>query len=231
MLHLFCRHLAVLIQETFCTICRQQQQEPRQGQQQCATSPGWEESSSGQKGSSSRRRRSSFLLKSLTKQISHSDSIVELSELLEEWGGTFDAICVAAAFTRVVKLRCYDSAARERVLDRLAGLWDQALGELVDQPGWEVELHQEFLDKLLAMLQLDKVCSSQIDVASGLVALASAATSPSQGSPIMPAGVARGYAQQLLQKLEAKQLQCWDEQAVANAISACGQLGVYDGCL
>eukprot|EP00775_Hariotina_reticulata_P000561 gene561-835_t len=298
---------------------------------------------------------------------------MELSDLVEEWGGTLNAICVAAAFTKLAKLRCYDSAARKRMLDRLAGLYqclpsatvqgmanvlwacgklgysdhnlwrdtvmafkarhrgaaapqhygnvgyamasialgskglvpglmrqevvdvlgqiteevfvmaaapytkvnpqvvsnilwahaklgvlpaaedlqglmkafvrpqllgaatDQnlanmvwAIGELQSLPRWEVKLQQEFWDKLLAEPQLVKIRGSFIDVSSVLLALATMSASTSQSAPAMKFAEAKAYAHQLLQKLSAEQLCNWDEQAVANAMYACGRLGVYD---
>ncbi|KAF8057268.1 hypothetical protein HT031_006076 [Scenedesmus sp. PABB004] len=75
----------------------------------------------------------STLAKTITVMIRDAESLPELQSVLQEWGGSFDAIHAAAAFTKAAKLAGRQPADARPLLARLAPLWDAL------EPGWTMQ--------------------------------------------------------------------------------------------
>ncbi|KAF8057279.1 hypothetical protein HT031_006087 [Scenedesmus sp. PABB004] len=65
--------------------------------------------------------------------IRDAEGLPELESVLQEWGGSFDAIHAAAAFTKAAKLAGRRPADVRALLARLAPLWDAL------EPGWTMQ--------------------------------------------------------------------------------------------
>jgi hypothetical protein len=110
-------------------------------------------------------------------------------------------------------------------------LW--AVSELRQRCRWQPGVEQRVWQRLLGEQQLKKIANSRVsgEVSNALLALqrlSSACSADEAAAPVISQEFAQTCVLQLLQGRTAQQLDTWSEQAVANSMFACAQLGVHD---
>jgi hypothetical protein len=108
-----------------------------------------------------------------------------------------------------------------------------AVSELRQRCGWQPGVEQRVWQRLLGEQQLRTIANSGVagDASNTLLALqrlSSPCLADAAAAPVISQEFAQTCVLQLLQGRTAQQLDTWSEQAVANSMYACGQLGVYD---
>jgi hypothetical protein len=99
-----------------------------------------------------------------------------------------------------------------------------ALGELCRLPGWQGGVSEQDVRQLLGEQQLLLVCDNGRTTSNVVLGIARMAVG---NTPIISVGYARDCSKQLLSAIYGR-LGSWNEQDIANALWACGELGLVD---
>jgi hypothetical protein len=190
------------------------------------------------------------LQKTITSSIREisSDSatgLLELEEVVSNWGSSFHFIATSAAFTKAANLRTVQPAAAQTLLNTLAGIWDSVLPDAGPQALANVlwacgklryldeQLWKSTLEAILQQMQQGQLNMSGLDVANILHGMANAAAANRGQVPGVPradieaAVVQIGACMQVL--VTHPLLEGVTPQAISNTLWACAKLRINPG--
>jgi hypothetical protein len=164
---------------------------------------------------------------------------------VDEWGGNFDYIHVAAAFTKAANLRRLAAAAAHPMLGKLAGIWGRVLPNAEPRALSNVlwasgklqyskpKLWSSTLDMIIAKIESREVDFVSVDIANTMHGLANMAAAnradvPGVGSAEVATAVKQLAAHMRILVLDPR-LGGVEPQHISNVLWACAKLRINPG--